>query len=247
VRTCIQAILTLAVVLCAFGAASAQVPGSGAPPSTLSVVKDVVSVLGGISIVIGLLTFWFNFQKFREERQQSAAARAAAESKRLDETREREVREWQKVVVYKILNDAAPDALSFDAIRSRYITEAAAFERHEVKKVELSSDALWRVLLELLQYSMIAQSKADHFQLKLTPEDLQRAFMEETVKIERGLVTILSAKPFAYTAAEIAYRVHQQAGVSEERVRIALDQALNMLGTIVADDEERLALKGARK
>ncbi|MFP5344810.1 MAG: hypothetical protein ACLGGU_04115, partial [Gammaproteobacteria bacterium] len=87
--------------------------------------------------------------------------------KYLCDKREKELREWQKVVIYKIFRQNETKPLGFTGILEKYRIEAQAFVAVDLKKTEISEDALRRVLLELTSSNILSLRPNDSFQLQV--------------------------------------------------------------------------------
>ncbi len=64
--------------------------------------------------------------------------------KYFSDKREKELREWQKVVIYKIFRQKEMEALSFSLILEKYQITAQAFIDIDLKSREISEGALRR-------------------------------------------------------------------------------------------------------
>src|SRR6266446_596892 len=102
---------------------------------TLAEMKEIISMIAAVvGVSAGLLGLWKYFSGKREI----------------------EVREWQKVVLYKIFRQNELNPISFNSILEKYRIEAQAFVDVDLKKKEVSEDTLRRVLLELVSSNVIS-------------------------------------------------------------------------------------------
>lgn len=152
--------------------------------------------------------------------------------------REKELREWQKVVIYKIFRQNELTTQTFNALLDKYRSEANAFADIDLKKKEISEDSLRRILLELVSSGILSMELADSFRLKVSkpkqdPEELY-------VQINNVLVEMVSSNPYVYTidevAKEMSARLKQPIPLLKNNLRAGV-----YVGNLVLDDKERLA------
>ncbi len=153
--------------------------------------------------------------------------------KYFSDKREQELREWQKVVIFKILRQTEAKALTFNEILGSYRSEAQAFTAVNLKKKEISEDALRRVLLELASSNIITIGPSDTFWLK----GVKREFFDV---VNQELIRLVAPNPFVYTLDEFAKEISPKTGVEipllKNTLRLSIDQ-----GLLVRDDQGRIA------
>lgn len=153
--------------------------------------------------------------------------------KYFSDRREQELREWQKVVIYKIFRQNEPRSLSFNEILGYYRSEAQAFAAVNLKKKEISEDALRRVLLELVSSNIITLERNDTFSLKGV-----KAEMLELVN--RELLRVVGQNPFQYTLDEVVKEISPKIGMEIPLLRNWLKQSIKQ-NLLVLDDQGRIA------
>ncbi len=92
-------------------------------------------------------------------------------------SQEAQLHEWQKVVVFSIIEREGARGASFEQVRSRYREEAQAFAKFDVPKEEIAEQALQRILLGLLADRAIVHSLGRTYQTAIAqpfPEFLLR-------------------------------------------------------------------------
>jgi hypothetical protein len=152
--------------------------------------------------------------------------------------REKELREWQKVVIYKIFRQNETKPFGFTEILEKYRIEANAFVDIDLKKKEMSEDALRRVLLELCGSDILSMEPQDSFKLNVTEAkyDPQSTLQQ----INKELVNMVGANPYVYTLDEVLKELSAKVGVAIPLLRTDLKQAI-AAGTFALDEQGRIA------
>jgi hypothetical protein len=152
--------------------------------------------------------------------------------------REKELREWQKVVIYKIFRQNELKTIGFTDILEKYRIEAQASMDIDLKKNEISEDALRRILLELVSSNIIRMEPSDSFRIKLSVEkpDLLDIFH----KINKELVQMVGQNPFTYSIEEVVKEIAPKLGIDIPLLRNDLRQAISQ-GKFVVDKAGRIA------
>src|SRR5271156_2620707 len=90
---------------------------------------------------------------------------------RLDK-KETELREWQKVIIYTIFrrDEDTIYFMSFDNIRNAYLREAQAVQDINLKKKDISENALRRVLIDLTSSGILGMGPSNSFRLNTPPD-----------------------------------------------------------------------------
>jgi len=154
------------------------------------------------------------------------------------ERREKELREWQKVVIYKIFRQNELTTQSFTQILEKYRSEATAFEDINLKKKEISEDSLRRVLLELVSSGILSMELADSFRLKVSKP--KQDPIELSNLMNTALVEIVGANPFVYTVDEVAKEMSPKVNVPIPLIKNSIRASIEV-GYLVLDDKKRLA------
>lgn len=154
------------------------------------------------------------------------------------ERREKELREWQKVVIYRIFRQNELTTQTFTHILEKYRSEATAFEDINLKKKEISEDSLRRVLLELVSSGILSMELADSFRLKVSKP--KQDPIELTEKMNTALVEIVGANPFVYTVDEVAKEMSPKVNVPIPLIKNSIRASIEV-GYLVLDDKKRLS------
>ena len=157
----------------------------------------------------------------------------------LADRREKEVREWQKVVLYKILRQDELSPLTFSTLLEKYRVEAQAFSDVDLKKREISEDALRRVLLELVSSNVVSLEPSGSFRLKITLAKIDQFEMQNRLNDE--LAKLVGANPHVYTLDDVAKEIAPKLGLHISIVRNTLRVSIEQLGTLEIDSNGHLA------
>lgn len=158
--------------------------------------------------------------------------------KYFSERREKELREWQKVVIYKILRRTEMESVKFTELLKSYRSEAQAFRDIDLSKKEISEDSLRRVLVELTSSGVVKMDPMDSFKLNIAQEKPDPT--ELLKKVNDELVRLVGQNPYAYTIDVFAKDVAQKVGLEIPILKNELRKSIN-IGLLVIDDEGRLA------
>ena len=158
--------------------------------------------------------------------------------KYFSDKREKELREWQKVVIYKIFRQNEMKALGFTDVLEKYRIEAQAFVGVDLKKKEVSEDALRRVLLELASSSILSMEPSDSFRLKVAVEKPDPFGILQ--RVNRELVQMVAPNPFVYTLDEVLKEIAPKVGIEIPLLRNDLKQAIAQ-GRFIVDKAGRIA------
>ena len=107
-------------------------------------LKEIADLATGLSLVVTALTLIFAFWEHHVREKQ------------------RQLLNWQKVVVYKIIEDGHN---VFDDIKINYIAETQQFLEFDIPKEEIQDGALKLVLMSLLETKLISISLDDQYVL----------------------------------------------------------------------------------
>jgi hypothetical protein len=158
--------------------------------------------------------------------------------KYFSDKREKELREWQKVVIYKIFRQKEMEALSFSLILEKYQIAAQAFIDIDLKKKEISEDALRRVLLELASSGILTIKPLDAFQLKVVVDKPDP--LDKFNKINQALVEMVAKNPYVYTLDEVLKEIAPKVGEEIPLLRTSLKQSIAQ-GIFVVNKEGKIA------
>jgi hypothetical protein len=158
--------------------------------------------------------------------------------KYFSDKRARELREWQKVVIYKIFRQNETKVLGFIEILEKYRIEAQAFVAVDLKKTEISEDALRRVLLELTSSNILSFELNDSFRLKVAKAKSDP--LELLERLNQELVRVVAPNPFVYTLDEVLKEISPKVGIEIPLLRNTLRQSIDQ-GFLVLDDKDRIA------
>lgn len=158
--------------------------------------------------------------------------------KYFSDKRETELREWQKVVIYRIFRQNEKQAMRFTEILEKYRSEAQAFADVDLTKKEIGEDALRRVLLELTGSGILGMEPMDSFRLRLPAETPDPVGLFHRINAE--LVDLVSPNPFVYTLDDILKQISPRVNVPIPLLRTNFRQAL-AAGNLVADEQGRIA------
>jgi hypothetical protein len=188
---------------------------------------------------------------------------------RLRNQRRERVEDWQRVIVQKAMQTAI-EPLSLDQILRRYRTEATAFATYSIKPDELSSDALRKVLIDLIDKGAILQRGEDKYALN-TPAAIESAStfpalmersssamqqrmldsmapmmaaaLEQTTqdKVKRAVFRTVGDTPFARTLPDLANHIAKECGVQFDDAKSKIVELLSDKKLIV-DDSQRVGI-----
>jgi hypothetical protein len=126
---------------------------------SLADIKDVVGIIASIAALIG---GFIGLRRYLDDRHTAQAQ--SAEKFQLEQRQA--FRDWQKVVVHKIIQTEDTDAVEFKDILQRYQQEAIALEGYDSTKADLGADTLRRVILEMVSAGILKQVGVDQYEIK---------------------------------------------------------------------------------
>lgn len=158
----------------------------------------------------------------------------------VEEDRKRMILEWQDVIVFSIIESGtknSSEGLSFETIRSLYISEATAASDVDVPRSELSPFTLKRILLDLLRLSLIFQTHDDKYMTVRNAPDpkFHRSFFQERAKYE--ILHMVSNEGGKHTVDALGKLITDRMKINNEE----FDYLLNYLLTLrmIAIDKDR--------
>jgi hypothetical protein len=220
--------LFLMVFLCSASNAQSSNPSSGGQDGFTKVKGYIELATAMVGVGGGL----FGFYKYINERKEK-------EAREDQEIREKEVREWQKVVIYRIFQEEGElKPLAFSRVHERYLDKAKTLHDFDLSKKEISEDALQRVLLELSSSGILALVPEKSFRLRVEVPKFDPN--ERTEKFSLELSNLIGSNPFVYTVQDIASQLANKLDVAAVRIQQDLNMALQQ-GVLVANDTGRIA------
>ena len=101
--------------------------------------------------------------------------------------REAELRDWQRVVIYTLIEEAAP--IAFKDLKSRYLRRAQELLSRKVPRKVIQDDSLKRILLDLQKDGVVMRRTDLTYQVQVkfpmdasTVEELKRILLSEAKK-----------------------------------------------------------------
>jgi hypothetical protein len=98
--------------------------------------------------------------------------------------RQAELLNWQRVVIYSLIEEAEP--ISFDDLKSRYLRKAKELLSHKVPAKVIQDDSLKRILLDLQKDGVVMRRTDLSYQIQVklpmdasTVEDLKRILLSK--------------------------------------------------------------------
>jgi hypothetical protein len=127
--------------------------------------------------------------------------------------RDAELRSWQRVVIYSLIEQAAP--ISFEDLKSKYLQKAQQLLSGKVPKKEIQDDALKRILLDLQKDGVIIRRDDCSYQVQVKVpmeawayEELKRLLRERTLKPK--LLAIVERESGVHTSDSLVRWLHDQ-------------------------------------
>ena len=158
--------------------------------------------------------------------------------KHFSNLREKEIREWQKVIIIKILRQEEQDSLKFETILEKFRSEAQSFDKYNLKKEEFNENTLRRIILELASSNIIIQLQDNRFKLNIFTPKVDK--YEMSMKIDKLLNKLVGENRFTYSPEQVAARISEATGAPKD---ILLADYYNGIkeGYFVLDEHNRMA------
>jgi hypothetical protein len=203
-------------------------------------------VVGAASAIAGFGLIFFETRKLNFEISKFNVAetqRVEEERRRLEEERRGRVIEWQKVVVYNILQarmlkpDRAP--MTFEEIRLEYVTQATTVNGIDLKKEELQDLALKRILLDLMSYQLVYETSGSRY--TINQHTVNAKFDRFFVQSDAGdrILNTIDNESGKYTPADLDAKLRDELKVTKEEFNHALLQLMG-LNWIILDEKGKL-------
>jgi hypothetical protein len=113
----------------------------------------------------------------------AAASFAYAVLTRRKAERDAELRAWQRVVIYSLIEEAAP--ILFEELKSRYLQRAKDLLSRRVPQKVIRDDSLKRILLDLQKDGVIVRDEKLSYQVRVKLP-IEASALEEFKRIERA-------------------------------------------------------------
>jgi hypothetical protein len=129
---------------------------------------------------------------------------------RLTTERELQLRKWQRVVVYSIIQDLR--RVSFEELKQRYLQSAQQFLTRSVPKAEIQDDALKLALLELQKENAIVRNSDLKYYLATKdelPADVMRSLTSfvEKDRMKMAITRLVEKDSGVYTPDSLTRRL----------------------------------------
>ncbi|MGR5503749.1 hypothetical protein ACQKP3_23735 [Vibrio sp. DNB22_10_4] len=134
--------------------------------------------------------------------------------KHFSDRREKEIREWQKVIMLRILRKEESADWKFDDLLAAYRLEAQAFQDHALPKKEISENALQRVLLELISTTVIEQRLDNSYRLCIIKDEFN--LQDLVMQFNSELVRVIGSNPYLYTVDEVLKEIAPRLGLEDK-------------------------------
>jgi hypothetical protein len=163
----------------------------------------------------------------------------------LSEKREKEVREWQKVVIYRIFQEEGEiEPLAFSRVQEKYLDKAQTLRDFNLSKKEISEDSLQRVLLELSVSGILTLVPKKSFRLKVEVPQLDLVKRNEELNLE--LTKVIGSHPFVFTIEEVAFKIGEKLKLEPLLCQGSIIAGINA-GFLVINNDRKIAFASASK
>jgi hypothetical protein len=144
---------------------------------------------------------------------------STAEYARAEDDRSQKVQDWQRVVVYNILDakmNRDRGALAIDEIRNEYVSQAATVNGLDLKKEELQDLALRRILLDLMSSGLVYETGKGKYVVQQSELNLKfdRQFLQSDAVSK--ILTVVNDESGKYTVAELDPKLRDELKLSKE-------------------------------
>jgi len=178
--------------------------------------------------------------------------------------RNQQISRWQKAVIHQMFQKTAMTSLSFEEMQEKYRVEASAFPIN-IKKKELSSEALRVIIMEMVANRIIEQEGEDLYTIYnwQNQSDIrdERIFDEmqgaigslidsarEPMKIRSELFKILIRNPDKYNISEliIKFQTDNTYDIDSDELMVALTQMVAR-GDLLENPDKKLSVPSQRQ
>ena len=200
-------------------------------PQKIAVWSGFVVALG----VVGALgTLAYEIHKF-----------GVVESERAEEERKKKVREWQEVIVYNILQqrmNKERGAMTFEEIRTEYVTQATAVQGIDLKREELQELPLKKILLVLMSLGLVYEMAGGKYAIQQSVLNVKFDRVYPKSDAADKILFFVDNESGKHTIDEIDAKLRDELKLSkEEFTRILVE--LSSLGYIILHEDGKLYSK----
>lgn len=179
-------------------------------------IKDIVQL---IAVTTGIVGGLFGLYKYRSDE------------------RAKNVREWQKVVIYNCFQESQSEEISLPDIVRYCQGKSVEFPDFDLKKVDLNRNYITRVLLELSSSNILVLSGDNSFKLKI-----ERDFIQQEKILYREINEMINASPNAFSIEYVAKSIsNKYPDFQIYEVRNYIQRGIE-LGAILVDENKNLSL-----
>lgn len=154
--------------------------------------------------------------------------------------RDAELREWQKVIIHKLLRESENASASFARLLERYRSEAQAFEDITVRKSEISEISLRRVLMDMIASGIVLPEAQDSYRLKLAQNTSTP--MQQAQELNSEIFKLIGSNPAIYNTEEAAKQIKPHLPYDVPFLRAHM-RMLCDAGALETDSADRLSLR----
>lgn len=148
---------------------------------------------------------------------------------------EKEVAQWQRVLIYKIVSEG--NGVSFRDLKLRYVTEATQLQSFKLPAKEIQDDALRFNLLDLQKDRLVILGINGTYRPVVDIPDLQRDLIISLVKTESSrkdayyvqrpkILRLIDKESGRYTTEELYQRVR------DEKIDVSEDDFYNLVSSL---------------
>lgn len=206
------------------------------PVSRWQIVLNVVQILGVLGVIGSLVGAIVSLRTLNN-----------TEARNVESELERRKLDWQRVIVYDIIQQGTSKKVSvpltFSQIRSKYLEEARTAKDVRVTEEDIQPLTLKQILLDLLSLNLIYEVRPEESeprystrQVVLTPH-LERAIAVTPAKYE--VLEILTAEGGKHTSTELAVKIADKFKLSISEARSAIVDLI-VLGAVGLDKNGKL-------
>ena len=158
--------------------------------------------------------------------------------------REKEIREWQKVIVYKIFREQErseeTNLLNFETILVKYQNAGLVTSKFNLNKKDINEDTLRRILLELTSSGILVQVLPDSFKLNVIEPSIDIDEKYDLINVRIG--ELIGPNPGVFTKEEVAARIAPEFG---EPIPLFISNLITMVesGFLEMNQDNRLSFR----
>lgn len=151
--------------------------------------------------------------------------------------KDKQIYEWQQVIVFSIIEKTGLDGITFENIRDKYITEATSYEKINISKNKIQPEQLKLVTMNLKTKSLIGERFDGKFYKQVSPFRLnditkQLESDEKYNSIGDAIIDIIILNPGKYDANDLYLLVENKLITEKNSIeRREFDRVLNEMIT----------------